>query len=783
MRLDTVRIALLLWIAVVIASGVILAGHMRGPLPLDTNLLSLLPAAEQDAVVAQASRQYTETLSRQHLLLVSAATLTEAEAAASALAKPLQASGQFADIRLRINANEAGQLGRFYAPYRFGLLASGDRAHLQQGEAQAITTTALHALYSPASPINAQMLGHDPLLLYYDFLTGLADPASTVHLDDGYLVTEHEGHHWLLVVLTLPESPFALAAQERLLPLLDHSISAAKTQFPSAEILDTGVLRYAAAGVESARHEISTIGTVSMIAVILMLWGVFRSPMPLLVNQLPMLVGLAAALAACLLVFQRVHLMTLVFGSTLIGLSVDYSLHFFADRLTAGPHWRGEHTIERIFSGTMLGLLTSVIGFAPLCLTPFPGMQQIALFCSVGLSVSFLTVIGVLPVIVRRPDRSQGRFWLVLAQDTLLLWQRHPRLLRVLWVVGALFTVGGLWQLHADDDIRQLQGKPPHLLQEENRIRTIIGSQYGGAFLLVEGKTEQALLERSEALDSRLQQSVGRGVLDGFESLSRWLPSIARQQENRRLVTQALLAAPAVHDYEEQLGLDPAVLGDYRTQAMAAGQRWLTPTAWLQHPVSLPWRKLWLGQTGRGYATVVPLHGIHDAAALTALAASTPGVTLVDSVSDISRLLKAYRERASLMVVIAYALIAALLLHRYGWWLMVKAMLPAVLAAAVSLAGVGWLGESLNLFHLLALLLVLGFGVDYTLFLIEGESHAKSTMLAVLLSTCTTLLSFGLLALSSTPAIHTFGITALIGIAVAFILSPTVSSQPEAKHT
>lgn len=81
-------------------------------------------------------------------------------------------------------------------------------------------------------------------------------------------------------------------------------------------------------------------------------------------------------------------------------------------------------------------------------------------------------------------------------------------------------------------------------------------------------------------------------------------------------------------------------------------------------------------------------------------------------------------------------------------------------------------GVAINLFHVLALLLTLGVGIDYSIFFAESGEHRDSTMLAVLLSTITTLLSFGLLALSQTAAISSFGTVVSIGMVCALLFSP-----------
>jgi len=73
-------------------------------------------------------------------------------------------------------------------------------------------------------------------------------------------------------------------------------------------------------------------------------------------------------------------------------------------------------------------------------------------------------------------------------------------------------------------------------------------------------------------------------------------------------------------------------------------------------------------------------------------------------------------------------------------------------------------------------MLVLGVGVNYAVFLREGCARAGADLGAVwtgvALSAATTLLSFGLLAMSAMPVLKTFGATLAIGIAVSVLLAP-----------
>jgi predicted exporter len=108
---------------------------------------------------------------------------------------------------------------------------------------------------------------------------------------------------------------------------------------------------------------------------------------------------------------------------------------------------------------------------------------------------------------------------------------------------------------------------------------------------------------------------------------------------------------------------------------------------------------------------------------------------------------------------------------------------PTALASIATLALLGIAGQSLQLFHVLALMLILGVGVDYGIFLQEhGVRRDPIAWLAVVLSALSTLLSFGLLSLSKTPALQAFGVTMLIGTTVVWLIVPCFDNHPVEKE-
>jgi predicted exporter len=154
----------------------------------------------------------------------------------------------------------------------------------------------------------------------------------------------------------------------------------------------------ARAKIERAAIRLSII---SSILVVTLLFAVYRSFTALALGLAPVASGAVIGIAAVALGFGAVHGITLGFGITLIGESVDYSIYFFVQshRLrqdeTAAKSW------QRAWWPTIrLGMLTSVCGFASLLPSGFPGLAQLGLYSISGLVAAALVTRFVLPALL-----------------------------------------------------------------------------------------------------------------------------------------------------------------------------------------------------------------------------------------------------------------------------------------------------------------------------------------------------------------------------------------------
>jgi len=270
----------------------------------------------------------------------------------------------------------------------------------------------------------------------------------------------------------------------------------------------------------------------------------------------------------------------------------------------------------------------------------------------------------------------------------------------------------------------------------------------------------------------RLRELERSGALSGHQAVSDFVPPRAAQEENRALLQK--------HVFADREALTRTLTGvGFRPQAAKAlpgeferASRPVTVADWLVSPLSTPFRHLW-APAGEGVpASVVTLIGERDAARVNLAADGLDGVTLVDKASSVSLLLGKYRAWAAPGLAAAAAMMLVVLVLRYGGRASLAVLVPVLIAEALSLAAFGYAGVPVTLFGVLGWTLGLGIGVNYSIFLREGIDRPGATGMAVLLSACTTLLGFGLLAFSGVPALRHFGLALATTIAGSLLFAP-----------
>lgn len=625
-------------------------------------------------------------------------------------------------------------------------------------------------LASPMGPFVRELAKADPLGGTMGVLARLSElDGGRTSSRDGVLFTADEHHAFVFV--TTRASAFDAPAQRelfgRILRAFDRARGASGQRLESS-----GIARMSVASESQIRGDIERIGGISTVGIILLFALLFRSPRMLGLGLLPLWFGSAVAVVASHLVFGELHGLTLAFGSSLLGVGIDYAEHFFS-HFALTPERGARRVMREVWPGLWMGALTTVIGFSGLGLTGFPGVRQIAFFSAVSIVAALLGTRWLLPPwMPTEYRRPRAMVWVAEhAQDLLERVRRRPRMALVPAVLVVL-CLPGIARARFVDDVSALLAMDPELMAEDARVRDRVSPLDPGRFVVVVRPDEDEALDALAEATRQLEAAERDGLLEGHVPLGALLRSRraqlasfhaarVKQGRIRELLATSGFVPSAFEPFFQRLEAEAPVLlrlEEVEASPMGALVGALAPR--------LP----------EGQAFVIPLRGVRDVAALRD---RLPGAVMIDEPMLLESTYRSVRRHTMLMLLVGFGLVAGTLVARYrSPNLVVAALLPGALGAlgAVSLAGL--LGTPLNVLHFVGLLLVLSMGVDYGIFVVEGRGTAEDrahSLVSVATATSTTLLSFGLLALSPSPALRALGGTITIGLSLGAVFCPVAA--------
>ncbi|OFJ42236.1 hypothetical protein BJN42_04085 [Pseudomonas koreensis] len=752
-----------LFLSLLLAVVALAAWQWRDGAPLSANLMELVPGTSPDALESRAEQRMQEPLNREMLVLVGHADRQQALNMAQQLGEQWQASGLFETVQWNLQA-DLPALRKQLLQGRLAMLSADDRLLLSE-HPDAFIQQRVQALFDPFNGFTL-VPSQDDWLGLTGRIQNSQPKHGAVQLDIGSaaLVAEADGKSWVMLRARTTGNAFDMNLPLQVADLLQHSREqAAKSD---VQLLAASGLLYAANGQQQATREMTWVGGGATVGILLLLLLAFRR-WGVLLAFVPVLVGMLFGAVACVALFGHMHVMTLVLGSSLIGVAVDYPLHYLSKSWSLKP-WRSWPALRLTLPGLTLSLITSVIGYLALAWTPFPALTQIAVFSAAGLLGAYLSAVCLLPALLKNVQLRPAQWPLCLAErlihlrEALLGCIRTPALLALL----IAFCVGGLMQLQSKNDIRQWVGAPQHLTDEAQTIARITGYQPTSQFFLVRAANQEQLLERQAALSERLQQLVNLDKLQGYLALDQLVSAPSQQQQ----VRESLNKLPSFWQPLLDLGVPVAALQNELQQLQTLPAEDID--AALAGPLGEPYRTLWLGPTEDGVAAITSLQGLNNPSLLRVQALDLPGVVLVDRLGDLNTVFAATQISAAELKLASCVLIVLVLMLPFGLTGALRIVALPLLAALCSLASLGWLGQPLTLFSLFGLLLVTAISVDYAILMREQVGGAAVSLLGTLLAAVTTWLSFGLLAVSSTPAVSNFGLSVSLGLAFSFMLAP-----------
>ncbi len=733
------------------------------PSHTETNILKAIFSANEDNLLVDLSTRFSSKIN----VIVESNDYDEAETIAKTFYAKLDKTKMHSS-----NINATGII-EDYEKYQNNLLSNKTRKLLINKDYDAVIANAYESLYNPVMPPIGS-IEQDPFLLLTDFVMNLTENFQT---SADFVPIQLNDKFYSLIILDvnneLALSPTVLNAEVKKLVDLQNELSK-----DGVKVYLTGAPVHSYFASSHSIFEINLICILSTLFVIGLIFWYFGSLLPLIPIAVSIGLGIYAGYCVTVLIFKDIHILTFVFSTTLIGVCVDYSLHYFV-ALKEGE--RGVDTIKDIFKSLTVSLITTVSAFLILLFADFVLLRQISVFTITGLvTVYGIVVLGypmikgfldakmprgieaksvsvVIPGVsegiqsINNQIKLQGKRNNSTETDhassplCILVSKYSTTLLSCLVTVLLIF---GLFRTHFDDNIKNMYAPPKNLLNAEKLLTEIVGTSADTSIFVVKGENLQDILQKEEKIADKLNNENSRG----YQALSKFVPSEKRQKSNQILRKELYNAK--LYEYAGFLPTQTRL----RLINANFGNEFLS--------VNKDFEFLKKNFLIDGNTSIMVVSGYKGQ--------TIEGVKIINFQKDISSQIRHCRKICLALLVPIFGLLYLLLAKIYDFKSAVKILAPSVCAVVFVFAILGLFGYAINLFHLLAIFLIIGFGLDYSVFRLTNPEKSGDS---VLLSCVTTVFSFALLAFAGFKLISSLGTVLALGLLSSYIFSIKLISR------
>jgi len=760
------RRSFLLWLLAMLA-GAAIVWHSRFTADMSF-FLPARPTAEQQVLVDQLKEG---AVARLLMVAIEGGDATQRAALSRELRGRLAKMPEFAAVQ----NGEAGSLDAdrdFLFRHRYLLSPAVTPERFTVDGLRRAIADSIDRLASPAGMMLKPMLARDPTGELFELLRQLnpgAQPASRAGV-----WASPDGERALLLLQTKAPGADTDGQEAAIGPVrAEFAALAAAAGIADARLQLSGPGLFAVKSRATIKSEVSRLSAIGTLAIIAVLFFVYRSLRLLTLGLLPVLSGALAGVVAVSLAYGTVFGITVGFGSALIGEAVDYSIYYFVQSGRSGiAAWT-----TRFWPTIRLGVLTSVCGFGALLFSGFPGLTQLGLYALTGIATAAIVTRFVLPRVADSgaAPRDLSRLGSALQNAMAVLRRLRWPTLAVALAATAYLALhhDRLWS----PNLSVLSSVSRADAELDAALRADLGTSDSRFMVVVRGADREAALQAAERAGQALDRLLANGSIDGYDSPARFLPSTAAQATRRASLPATDELRPRLQTALADSPLAASKLEGFIADIAAARQAPDIDRASLDGSgLGLAVDALLL-QRPNGWSAVLPLRlpvgdpAIASSAVRQALAGS--GALVIDLKGEFNQLYNDYLHEAVLLALAGLATIVALLaVTLRSPRRLAAVLLPLVLAVLLVIAALHLGGERLHLLHLVGMLLIVAVGSNYALFFDRAAGQLEpDTLASMAVANLTTAIGFGTLGLSQVPVLHAIGVTVGPGAVLALLLA------------
>ena len=378
-------------------------------------------------------------------------------------------------------------------------------------------------LQLPTAGAAMEGMRYDPLHLFTPVLNRLQSFKLNDQFEvvDSYVFTR-DGRT-ALAFLTSPYGISESMHNNELQQLLDAAIADTHQDAPTVKISAVGGPLIAVGNANQIKHDSLFAVSISVVLILLLLVWHYRRLQYLWWIAASIAFGWLFAIAGMSLLRPSVSIIVLGIGSVIIGIAVNYPLHYL-DHLREIRDRR--QTLRDMVPPLLIGNITTVSAFLCLVWLDAAAMRDLGLFGALMLVGTILFVLVVLPLFAGVPSKATAPAVSVPSRQS----RRQSPLWLMLCLALTLFL--GYHSLHTsfDSDIRNIN----YMTDDQREGLQLLAdvSNDAAVYVVAEGADlEQALQQNDAVVQPVLSRLQHEGLIDRVSGVGRFMPSQSAQRE------------------------------------------------------------------------------------------------------------------------------------------------------------------------------------------------------------------------------------------------------------
>ena len=727
------------------------------PRHLSTSFTSMIPQLGMSESMAKAENTFTERQNANVNLFVSGSDFATVRSAAIRLYDDLDKCGAFDELSLDSSTIDTEELFKAVSDNVYNLLDEETRERIIS-DPVAFQNDSLASIFSAFTVSSLSNLDSDPFLLsesvWMNLLVKIGS-LTTFSPKDGVLCTEVDGIWYVMISGVLSEESQNLTSSDGGIEAIFKTGDAVASEF-GVEVSFSGLAFHSHESASGAQREMAIISVVSVVLILLMFFLLCRNFHILWLFLLSLTISLGSAACALLLFFKDIHVLSMIFGTSLIGTCIDYSIHSYICTAQKSPDDTGFDLRNKIGKSLTLSFISTEFCYFVLLFSSYNILRQMAVISLTGLLSSYLVAMILYPRLLSEKMINRNSF---VAKPEKA--RKLPFLLPWLALASTILVLVQIPRIGIHNDITSLYTPSERMLRSETNASKAMG-YLDTTYAIIEGTSENDALETELEFVRRLDELKGQGLLDGYVATVSFVPPYSEQNLSRSAAKELL---PYLEEQCDILGIDEYARKN--SEERISGHGSCFTLASLPESLRSMIASISLGEIDGRHYEVVIIQNAKDTSVISEISSSIEGVQYIQTAKDTSAQLDKLSSMMFRLFIIAVLAIVVVMVLFFGWK---KGLSMSLEPYTILIGTIGVLtlfGLSLDFFVAVGLVLIVGLGLDYMVFASNGKG--ESSKKAVLLSFLTTELSFGSLMFSSFRPVHIFGLTVFVGILIAYV--------------